>query len=393
MASPLSIDEARAAVLAAAQPLRHEDVPIDDALERVLAEDVVAAYDVPGFDNSAMDGYAAAAGPARRLRIAGESRAGAPFAGTLAEGEAARISTGAAIPDGADAVVQVERAEERGGHVELLEAASPGRNVRRAGEDVRCGDVVARAGAVLGAAELGAAVNAGAATLRCALRPRLAVLATGDELVAPGAPLGPGQIHDSNLTTLVALARANGAEVVLARHVRDDETATREALSSALDAADVVVVSGGVSVGPHDHVKPALAALGVDEVFWRVALRPGRPTWFGVRDRKLVFGLPGNPVSSYVTFVLFVRPALAALQGADPHIPRRNAELAVAVSRHPDRDECIRVRLDEEGRAHPTGPQGSHVLTSLIGADALAIIPRGEGELAAGAEVALEPLG
>ncbi len=394
MTSPLSIDDARAAVLANARPLGDEDVPLDAALGRVLAAEVVAAYDVPGFDNSAMDGFAAAAGPARLLRLVGESRAGAPFAGTLAAGEAARISTGAALPAGADAVVQLERAEERDGHVELLEDAQPGRNIRRAGEDVRAGAVVLPAGTLLGAAELGAAVNAGVASLLCARRPRVAVLATGDELVAPGVPLGPGQVHDSNLTTLVALARAAGAEVVIARHVTDDEDATRAALTDALDGADVVVVSGGVSVGPHDHVKPALAALGVEEVFWRVALRPGRPTWFGVkRPDAMVFGLPGNPVSSYVTFVLFVRPALAALQGADPRVPRSSAPLAVAVARHRDRDECIRVRLDDEGRAHPTGPQGSHVLTSLVGADALAIVPRGEGELAAGADVALEPLG
>jgi molybdopterin molybdotransferase len=163
-------------------------------------------------------------------------------------------------------------------------------------------------------------------------------------------------------------------------------------LSEALDAADVLVLSGGVSVGPHDHVKPALADLGVRELLWRVALRPGKPTWLGERDGKLVFGLPGNPVSAYVTFLLFARPALNALQGADATVPRTLATLAVDVARHPDRDECVRVRRRADGTVEPTGPQGSHVLSSLLGADALAIVPRGDGALAAGADVVLEPV-
>jgi molybdopterin molybdotransferase len=390
----LSIDEARAAVLAEVRPLEPEDVAIRDALGRVLAEDLTAAADVPGFANSAMDGFAVRSGPAgRRLRIVGESRAGAPAATALNEGEAIRISTGAMLPDGADAVLQVELVTEAGGAVVLDDDVASGRNVRHAGDDVRQGATLMTAGTVLGAAELGVAVNAGRAALRVSRRPRVAILGTGDELVDPGAPLGPGQIHDSNTTMLGALAASAGAQATASR-VGDDRRATEDGIAAALDDADLLVLIGGVSVGPHDHVKPALEANAVDEVFWRVALRPGRPTWFGVRRSDpgtLVLGLPGNPVSAYVTFLLFARPALAALQGAAPRTLLGTARLAQAIERHPDRDECVRVRIDESGAATPTGPQASHVLSSLLGADGLAVVPRGTGVLAAGSEVVIHP--
>jgi molybdopterin molybdotransferase len=193
---------------------------------------------------------------------------------------------------------------------------------------------------------------------------------------------------------LAALASRAGAEVVGRGHAVDDPEATRTVIAQALDAADVVVLAGGVSVGPHDHVKAALSDLGVRELLWRVALRPGKPTWLGERDGKLVLGLPGNPVSAYVTFLLFGRPALAKLAGADPTVPRTRtrALLATALPRHPDRDELVRVRREPDGRVAATGPQDSHVLSSLLGAEALALIPRGAGELPAGTEVVLEPI-
>jgi molybdopterin molybdotransferase len=388
-----SIDEARAILLAAVRPLTPTNVNVPDALGLVLAEDVVAAHDVPAFANSAMDGFAVRAGQAnQRLRIAGESRAGEPYGGTIVDGEAIRISTGAALPAGADGVLPIELVEVDGDAVVLGEAVAPGRNVRDPGDDLRAGTTVLRAGTRIGPAELGTAIGAGRMAVLAAPRPRLAVVTTGDELVEPGAQLQPGQIHDSNGPTLAALAARSGAEVIGRGHAIDDPEATRAVLGEALDAADVLVLSGGVSVGPHDHVKPALADLGVRELLWRVALRPGKPTWLGERDGKLVFGLPGNPVSAYVTFLLFARPALNALQGADATVPRSRAALAVEVQRHPDRDECVRVRRRADGSVEPTGPQGSHVLSSLLGADALAIVPRGEGPLPAGTEVVLEPV-
>ncbi len=390
MSDPLlSIDDARALILDEVRPRAPEALAVERALGRVLAQDVTAAQDVPPFAGSAMDGFAVRSGPAgRRLRLIGESRAGTPFTGEVGDGEAVRISTGAALPTGADAVLQQELVQDGSAEIVLGDAVEPGRNVRGPGEDLRAGARVLHRGRRLGPADLGVAVHAGLAALDCAPQPRLAVLATGDELRPPGTPLGPGQIHDSNRVTLAALAEREGCAVALARQVPDDAAATRAAIAQALAAADVVVLSGGVSVGPHDHVKPALAALGVEERFWRVALRPGKPTWFGVAGDTLVFGLPGNPVSAMVTFLLFVRPAIAALEGVvDAAVPGQ-VRLGEPLARDPRRDACVRVRI-EGGLAYPTGPQGSHVLSSMSLADGLAVVPRGEGELAAGAEVEL----
>jgi molybdopterin molybdotransferase len=390
MAPLLTIDEARARVLSALARLPDEESAVADALGRVLAEDVRAAHDVPGFANSAMDGFAVRSGPAgRTLRVVGESRAGTPAPVAVGDGEAVRISTGAAMPDGADAILPAESAQDDGDTVTVQEDVAAGSHVRGPGEDLRAGATVLAAGTLLGPAELGLLVEAGRATVRCGRRPRVAVLATGDELVAPGEPLAHGQLHNSNAITLGALARRAGAELVGTSEVADDAAATRAAIERALDGTDAVLLTGGVSVGPHDHVKPALAALGVEEVFWRVALRPGKPMWFGRRGTQLVFGLPGNPVSAIVCFLLFARPALAALQGVSVPPQRGRAILGEAVPRQRAREEAVRVRL-EDGRAMPTGPQGSHQLSSMLGADALAIVPRGEGELEAGAEVEIE---
>jgi molybdopterin molybdotransferase len=393
----ISIERARARVLEAVRPLDHETVEIAAALGRVLARNVRAEGDVPPFPCSAMDGYAIRSGPAgRTLQVVAESRAGAPADRRLAEGEAIRASTGAAIPPGADAVVRQEDVEERGEQVAVNVAVAPGDNVRAAGEDLRKGAPVLAAGTVLGPSELGFAVGAGAAELTVARLPTVAILCTGDELRAPGEPLGPGQIHNSNATMLEALVQRTGARAHAAERVPDSLASTEAALARALDRADVVVVSGGVSVGPHDHVKPALEALGVRELFWGVALQPGKPTWVGERAGKLVFGLPGNPVSSVVTFTLFAVPAIAALQGATaPEPTREQAMLGVAVKRNPAREQAVRVRLEQRDGARvaiPNGPQASHLVRSLVGADALALIPAGNGELQAGTAVALERL-
>jgi molybdopterin molybdotransferase len=414
----ISIDEAQGRVLDAVRPLATENVPLAEALGRVLAEDLESPIDVPPFDSSAMDGYAVVAGPGAELEVAGESRAGRPAEAAVEPGKAIRISTGGAVPEGATAVVPLERAEavdrEAGAQRETgapgetdapretgaaervrVGPSAPGDNIRRAGEDVRAGRVVLGTGTPLGPAELGMAASVGRASLRCARRPRVAILVTGDELTEPGRPLGPGGIYSSNGWALAAQAERAGAQVTARETVPDHAAETRAALATALESADVVIVSGGVSVGPHDHVKPALAGLGVEERFWGVRLRPGKPTWFGTKGESLVFGLPGNPVSAMVGFHLFVRAALAAMQGADPSAPRASATLDEAVPRHPHREQAVRVHLETSGdgwRARATGPQGSHMLTSMLGANALARIAPGDGEVPAGERVEVELL-
>jgi molybdopterin molybdotransferase len=361
----------------------------------------VAPEDVPGFDNSAMDGFAvraadaqgAAPGSPRALRVAAESRAGAPADRPLEAGEAFRISTGGVLPEGADSVIRLEEVAESQGSIEFEIAVAAGR-------DIRAGDTVLRPGTLLGPAELGVLASLGVAQPSCARRPRLALVCTGDELLAADEPMRPGGVRNSNAHTVPALARQAGAEVVSVERCGDDPAATRDALARALDA-DVVVVCGGVSVGAHDHVKQALADLGAEQAFWGVALRPGRPTWFGVRDagaaggRALAFGLPGNPVSAFVTFVLFVRPALRAIAGAADDPDTATATLTAAVPRLPRRDQAVRCSLelaDTGWLATPTGPQGSHILTSMLEADALAVVAAGGEPARAGERVAIQLL-
>jgi molybdopterin molybdotransferase len=396
--SLITVAEARALVLSAVTPLPPEDVPIDAALDRVLDAEVRAAGNVPPFACSAMDGYAILAGPSgRRLTVVGESRAGAPTDQPVADGQAIRISTGAAIPAGADAVIPQEQVSTHGGdQIETQAEITEGEHVRRPGEDMAAGLTVLRAGIRLGPVELGAAVAAGAGSLSVARAPRVSVLATGDDHRPAGEPLRPGEIHNSNAPMLAALAGHAGARTPPPRQLADEREATRAGIAAALESSEVVVISGGVSVGPHDHVKPALADLGVTEVFWSVALQPGKPTWFGRLGGQLVFGLPGNPVSAVVTFSLFVLPALNALQGrAEPRRLEAEAALGQPVKRNPRREQAIRVILQRgpgPTTAVPNGAQGSHILTSLLGADALAMIPAGDGMLPAGTPVALEEL-
>jgi molybdopterin molybdotransferase len=395
--SLITIEQARARVLSAVTPLGTESVEIGHALGRVLAKDLRAQGDVPPFPSSAMDGYAVmAGGGGRTLRIVGESRAGGPARCALGEGEAIRISTGGAVPVGATAVIPQEVVSRDGEMIVTEAAIEANENLRQPGEDMRAGATILTAGTRLGAVEIGAAVTAGAGAVIAARTPRVAVLCTGDELRAPGEALNPGEIHNSNAPMLTGLAQRWGAQIAQVGGLPDNRQATDAGLEAALANSDLLLISGGVSVGPHDHVKPALAALAVQELFWGVSLQPGKPTWFGVRDGKFVFGLPGNPVSAVVTFSLFVAPALAALQGASPPVRLDvQARLGVPVRRNPHREQAMRVtltRLNGETVAAPTGPQGSHILSSLLAADALAMIPAGAGELPAGSTVALEPI-
>jgi molybdopterin molybdotransferase len=373
-----------------------EEVPLSaDLAGRVLAADVRAAVSLPPFDTSAMDGYTVRAADLRDGGVPIACRRGAgDRPRPLPPGTAAGIATGAPLPEGADAVVPVEVAREQDG---LLVADPPrvGAHVRERGGDVREGDLVGAAGTRLTPALLAAISATGVGMVTVARRPRVAVLATGSELVPVGQPLEPGQIYESNMTSIVAQARIAGAEVVAASIVVDDREATREAFARAIAGADVVVSSGGVSVGPHDHVKPAMAALGVREVFWRLAHKPGKPLWFGVAESgALVFGLPGNPVSSLVCFELFLRPALAALQhGRAPERPV--ARLAEPIERLRVRDHAVRCRLTASPQGmqlHPLGPQDSHLIVHAAGADAIALIDAGDGEAAAGELVEYVPI-
>jgi molybdopterin molybdotransferase len=396
MADLLSVDEALGLVLERVRPLPAERVPLGEAAGRFLAEPAVAAVDLPPFDSSAMDGFAVrAVDTPGRLPVTFRIAAGRPAPHALAPRTAMAIATGGVVPAGADAVVPVEYVVDHDNDVEISSAAQSEQFVRPRGGDVARGAVVVGPGARLEPARLGALAAAGVAEVACARRPRAAYLTTGTELRPPGAELEPGQIYEANGVILAAQLASAGAEVERLAPVADEAAAHRAALERGLEA-DVLVTSGGVSVGPHDLVRAVGAELGVEEVFWRVAVKPGKPLWFGVRDRTLVFGLPGNPVSALVGFELFVRPAVLALQGASQPAPRFEAGLLVrSVQRNAGRDELVRARSslrDGEVVLEPVSGQESHMIVRAAEADALALVPRGEGELAEGARVRYLPL-
>jgi molybdopterin molybdotransferase len=397
VAELLTIEEALAAVLSRVRPLGDEPLPLELAARRVLAEAARAEVDLPPFPSSAMDGYAVRADDTPgHLPVSFRIAAGRPATEPLRPGEAMGIATGGAVPNGADAVVPIEEVSERDGVVDVPAAAEAGRHVRPRGGDIASGSVVLEPGVVLTPARVGALAAAGIARVRCARRPRVAVLTTGTELRSPGQQLGPGQIYESNGPMLAAAFHSAGAEVERLASVADDEAAHHAALAQAL-GADVAVTSGGVSVGPHDLVRSVAADLGVEEVFWGVAMRPGKPLSFGVCGDTLVFGLPGNPVSSLVGAELFVRPALLALQGALEPGPRwLSGVLAAAAGRNVRRDELARARASERDGVVSlelvTG-QESHMIVRAAAADALVHVPRGEGDLPAGAPVRYLALG
>jgi molybdopterin molybdotransferase len=391
----LPFDEAKRRVNAEIAPLEAEDVDLDEAYGRVLVHPITAPHPLPPFTNSAVDGWAVRAQDVEgatdaapvSLDVVGEVAAGGTAGIALSPGQAMRIMTGAPLPDGADALVMQEHTEWTERRVRIRRPAKPGRHVRRAGEEASQGDEVLPAGRALRAAGVGMLASLGVARVRVHRRPNVVVLATGDELLEAHEPLSPGKIRSSNDRTLVGQARAAGAVARRLTPVRDDRERLVERIDTAR-GADVLITSGGVSIGDRDLLAIALECLGFRTIFWRVASSPGKPLLFGRLGSMLVFGLPGNPVSSMVAFENFVRPALRTLEGdRSPERPRVAARLAAAISGPHDRRHFARVRLAHDGSewiAREVGPPGSGNLRSMVEANALAVLPEGHGRAEAG---------
>jgi molybdopterin molybdotransferase len=393
----ISFAEARALILDAATPLGAEPLDLAQAWGRALAEDAAAREDIPLRDDSAMDGFAVRAADAAgaladhpvRLKIAGEAPAGRPWDGTLPAGEAIRVFTGGLIPGGADAVVPVEKTRSDGDGALILEAPKPGAFIRRAGGDMARGAVVLKKGHLLDAGALGVLAALGIARPKVARAPRVALLMSGDELVDPGEPLQPGQVRDVSSFTLAALASEAGALTVLKLRVRDDLDALRQAMERAFAEADVVLSAGGVSMGgERDLLRPAFREAGGEEIFWRVAQKPGKPLAFGRLGEKLWFGLPGNPVSVWTCFHAYVAPALRRMTGLpdDPLSPLR----VVARDRVPTPaplTHFLRCRLEAPSGqwvARMDERQGSSLVSTLADHDALLIVPPDASETTPG---------
>jgi molybdopterin molybdotransferase len=380
--------EAERLVLESTPRLPVEEVPLDGALGLALARDLTATTDSPPFDNSAVDGYAVRSGDAevgRVFLVVDEAPAGRPARKSVGEGEAIKIFTGGVIPDGADAVVMVENTSGWGEEFELKKVPAPGSNLRAAGEDTRRGDIILPEGTEIGSPEIALAATQGYGALPVYRRPRVVVLSTGTELVEPGTrDLEPGEIFDSNSYALVAAAREAGAEARRLYAASDEADTLRSAIEEALETADVVVTSGGVSVGEKDLVKSTMLDLGVEQVFWGVKFKPGKPLFYGTRGETRLFGLPGNPVSAVVCFDLFVRPALMRMTGrTDKNRPRITVYFERQIFNKFGRLHAMRVslqRTDKGWLAESVGAQGSGLVSSLTKADALALIgPASDG--------------
>jgi molybdopterin molybdotransferase len=393
-----TFDEARRIILEHVHPLGAEPVPVLEAAGRVLGEDISSPWDFPAWDNSAMDGYAVRAdglnAPAAVV-LSDYIPAGGTSARPLAPGTAAKILTGAPLPAGADAVVPFEEAEERDGVVSIPGAVRTGAHVRRMGEDIRAGEIVLRAGTILGPPEVSYLASCARLSVSAIRRARVAILSTGDELVAPGEPLGPGKIHDSNAIALAAAVKLSGAEPILLGIARDDRPSLQKLLAEGLQA-DALVTSAGVSMGDRDLVRLVLDDLGVRQVFWKIDIKPGRPTAFAIRGDTPIFSLPGNPVSALLTFEQFVRPAVLRMMGHRKVLrPLVSAILGDSIPRRPGRTTFVRVRLVRRGAdllASSAGRQDTGILKTMLEADGIAIVPGAHGDLGPGDPVQVQVL-
>jgi molybdopterin molybdotransferase len=380
----LSVEEASRTVAERLARLPIERVPLHDARSRILAENIVAARNLPSFDNSAMDGFAVRSAelPAT-LPVVAKVGAGQVLTDAIPERVAIRIMTGAAIPPGLDTVVIQEDAAIEGSNV-TLPASPVGDNIRRAGEDIAAGDIAVRGGERLNAAELGLLAALGCAEVPVARAPRVAIIATGDELISVGDQPGKGQVVDSSAHTLAALIPGCGGIANFIGIAKDDPITMAALIASAMDH-DVVITTGGVSVGDRDHVRAALKSAGVELELWKVAMKPGKPFSFGMNGNVAVFGLPGNPVSTFVAFELFVRPALLAMQGAAATTrPRAPVNLIRGYRKQAGRTHYIRAKVVRNGEhliAHPHPKQGSAILSSLVGCNALVELPADQSEI------------
>ncbi|BDU75163.1 molybdopterin molybdotransferase MoeA [Mesoterricola sediminis] len=396
----LGYEEALQRVLAHAAPLPPRVLPLAEALGLAAAEDIHALEPVPPFRNAAMDGFAVRVEDAARgrLPVGGTLAAGMAHVPPLAPGTAVRIMTGAPVPPEADAVVPLEEAVAEGGEVTFLRPPRPGAHIRLPGEDIPEGGRVVPAGAVIRPAEAGVLAAIGRPTIPVRPRPRVAVLTTGNELVDAGTRPGPGQIRDANIHSLCAQVQAAGGVPLPFPRVEDTREAVAAALAAALEAADVVLTNGGISVGDFDYIKAVLEAEGAEQVFWRVAQKPGAPLGLWVLRGRPVFGIPGNPVAAMLMFEAYVRPALRSLMGY-PHLhrPERTGTMAALWKRSgdPRRTEFLRViaeRSPEGLRVRLAGPQGSGILSSLVRANAIALVPEGLTSLTPGDPVRLQML-
>lgn len=383
----LELEAARECLLAGVTPLGRERVALREAAGRVLAEEIKSTVDLPAFDNSAMDGYALRAddvstlkaGSPVELTLVGRVAAGEFFEGEVKRGTCVRVFTGSMLPRGADAVVMQEDTELSGADartVRVLDGVKPWENIRFRGEDVKSGAVIVKCGERLSPGHLGLLAATGVSAVAVHRRPVIGVLATGSELVEPGGTLRPGQIFESNRALLEPLLEGSGAMTRVYPLVPDTLAGTREALRQAFHECDGVVTSGGVSVGELDFVKAAFEELGGQLDFWKVAIKPGKPFVFGRLGAKMLFGLPGNPVSAMVTFLLLVRPALWRWQGVVDVVPRAmSCTLGEPLVNRGGRRHFMRVRLDANGVAWSSGLQASHRLLSLAEANALVDVP------------------